>query len=561
MISPTTTLPLSDPVPAGVVPRRLVVLVPAMNSHSSQWASLREQLEKETGYRDQAEAHWFPFDHGIKLWTPGHVEALAKRLRNRIHEEWTQYGDFEDVVLIGHSLGGIIARRAYLLAAGAVPGQPASPWGQRVSRIVLFASVNRGLDLDRTWWARPIAWLARALPLPHLCCEDCLRGSDFLTNLRIDWIRHFHALEAVEQESATGQDAPPPRAPLVVQFRGDDDWVVTSTDSEDVLAFPNSNYTEVADATHADLYRLDRAHDPEARYALLRQAFIIPPATMRASAPADPVKRVVFLLHGVRASNTDDWVEQLEASLIARDPVGIKVARPTYGYFTALRFALPSVRKKNIRFFQDEYTEQLARHPRAEFDIIAHSNGSYILGHSLRRTSGMRFKNVILAGSPLPQDYPWAELVQGNPSQIGRVRNERAKSDWVIAILCNALRAIFMRDVGPGGFAGFYGAATLEVAYHDGDHGKALQPQNHERMIDYVLGGPETRPTDLVDTPGIYRQLSNLAPYAAWGIILAVLASLVVIARLSFQNGVFNPLPLLGALITFLFLYVLADII
>lgn len=550
----------SSTAPA-TTPRRLVVLVPAIHSHSNQWASLREQLEKEAGYRDDAEAHWFPFDHGTKLWTLGSVESLAHRLRSRIHEKWEEYGGFEDVVLIGHSLGGLITRRAYLLAAGAVPGEPASPWGKRVSRIVLFASVNRGFDTTQIWWTRLIAWLLRTLPRPHLCCEDCLLGSDFLAKLRIDWIRHFHNLEAARQKGVTEPDAPPQPIPLVIQFLGDHDGVVRSIDSQDILAFPNGSCEEVADATHGDLYRLDSARDPEARYALLRQAFVAPSANIRSSAPADPVKRVVFLLHGIRASNTDDWVEQLEARLKERDPVGITVARPTYGYFTALRFALPSVRKRNIRFFQDEYTEQLAKHPEAEFDIIAHSNGTYILGYSLLRTPGMRFKNVVLAGSPLPQNYPWAERMKGKLPQIGRIQNERANRDWVIAILCNALRAIFMRDVGSGGFAGFNGSATFEVAYHDGDHGKALQPQNHERMIDYVLGGPETRPTDLVDTPGLYRQLSNLAPYLAWLIIIAVLAILAAIVRLSFQNGVFNPLPIIVALGIFLFLYVLADII
>src|SRR5215208_5624096 len=221
-----------------VVPRRLVVLVPGIGSHTSKWASLLERLTKEAGYRS-TEADWLLFDHGIKFGTLGRVEDLAHRLRNRIDGEWKEHGSYEEVVLIGHSFGGLIARRVYLLAAGAVPREPASPWGELVSRIVLFASINRGFNLNRlSWLINIVAWLARAFSHRIFYFEDVLQGSDFVTNLRIDWNRHFGAMQDQELEGLTGPDTPPKSAPLVVQFLGDEDGAMSREDSKDVLAFP-----------------------------------------------------------------------------------------------------------------------------------------------------------------------------------------------------------------------------------------------------------------------------------------------------------------------------------
>jgi len=248
--------------------------------------------------------------------------------------------------------------------------------------------------------------------------------------------------------------------PLVVQLLGERDGWVDPEDSKDVLAFPTGHDLSVPDANHRKLYRLDQAPDPDLRYAVLREGFV---GVFQDSPPvASSVRRVVFLLHGIRASNVDDWIKELGRRILGRGQDSTDVRQPTYGYFTAARFALPSVRRKNIPVFQDWYTEALAEHPTAEFDIIAHSNGTYILGQALMKTPGMRFDNVALAGSVLPTNFPWGELKRSK--QVGRVRNDRGNRDWPVALLCNALSGLRMHDVGTGGFAGFNGAATHEVA-------------------------------------------------------------------------------------------------
>jgi pimeloyl-ACP methyl ester carboxylesterase len=496
-------------------PRRLIVLVPGFYGKCSSWEPLRKRLAAEPGFGPD-EAHWLLFDHNATARTIGTVENLARQLHGRIEAEWIRANGFDEVILVGHSMGGLIVRQAYLLGAGALAPEKGTEWARRVVRIVLLASLNRGIDPNRTYGMQLIAWLSRLMPIfSRFLASEVVRGSNFLTNLRINWIRHFGLLSDQQRRGER-------RAPLIIQLLGSRDGIVEQDDSKDVLAFSNASYLEVPDADHRHIYRLDTTSDPELRYAVLRRAFTgefseHPPASRNDS---DPIRRVVFLLHGIRASNVDEWVKELERRIRDRDSIHTVSRHPTYGYFTAARFALPSVRRKYIRMFQDWYTEALAEHPNAEFSIVAHSNGSYILGHSLLVTPGMRFENVALAGSVLPTDFPWNRLRSNG--QINRLRNDRANRDWPVALLCNALRGLRMHDVGTAGFAGFHGHVAHEIAYYAGGHSIALKPDHQDSLVDFVFGGELKEPSTLKRSPGLYQQLSNAMPYLAMTLVFTV---------------------------------------
>ena len=538
-------------------PNRLVVLVPGFMGRCSRWAHLRAQLEHEPGFAPR-EAQWLDFDHHSNWSSVGRMEELALQLRARIEAEWIKAGGFNDVILVGHSMGGLIVRQAYLLASGAVPGEEASRWASRVSRVVLMASLNRGVELKRAPWLRVIAWIVRILPfVPHLRVTDVIRGSDFLTGLRINWIRHFGEIAEAERRGARGEDHRGKRSPVIVQLLGTKDGVVDKEDSKDLLAFPGGHYLEVPDADHKVLYRIELAPDPALRYAVLREGFVgnFQNDVVRDSAD-DPIRRVVFLLHGIRASNVDAWVKGLERRIKDRDPQHTIVRHPTYGYFTAMRFALPTVRRKNIAVFQDWYTEALAEHPTAEFNIIAHSNGTYIFGRSLLATPGMRFTNVALAGSVLPQDF-WQHSERLR-KQIGRIRNDRANRDWPVALLCGALTGLRMRDVGTAGFAGFLGGATDEIAYYPGGHGEALKPDYQDLLVDFIFGGVAKEPAKLSESPGYFRQLSNAMPYLAPILVLAAAAG---IGWFVFEGGVVHAQRAALAALTIIGAYVILDIV
>lgn len=530
---------------------RLVVVVPGLHGHTKRMRLLLERLREEPGFGPD-EAHWLLHNHESRIWSTGTLEQVGRRLNAVIAAEWIRHRGFDDVVLIGHSMGGVILRQAYLLGAGGIPGEAPGDWAVAVSRIVLLASLNRGVERKKAaWYIRCAAYVARITPFaPHFTVLDLVRGSTFLTNLRVNWIRHFAALRsAAPGRSGAG------KPPIVVQLLGTDDGIVGPEDSKDVLAFPRAHHLSVPDASHMNLHRLEFAPDPDLRYAVLRRGIVESfPDDEGAVASSDPVRRVVFLLHGIRASSVDGWVEGLERRIKLREGDRVSVKNPTYGYFTAARFALPSVRKKNIAVFQDWYTEEFAKHPGAEFDIVAHSNGTYILGHSLLHTPGMRFTNVALAGSVLPQDF-WQRF-KSVGRQVGRVRNDRANRDWPVALLCNALAGIRMRDVGTGGFAGFLGDFTHEVAYYAGGHGEALSSQRLDRLVDFVLTGESEEPSDLT-TPGYYRQLSNSMPYVAVLILLLVGGA---IGWFVLQGGQFHAERAVAIALGFVASYIALDI-
>jgi pimeloyl-ACP methyl ester carboxylesterase len=503
------TAPASDaPLPVLARKKRLVVMVPGIVQTTKLWVSLTNRLRKESGYTE-SEADWMAFDNEVGPFSFGTADNIARRLRAQIEQQWIKHGGYDDVVLIGHSLGGVMARQAYLLACGGDPRDGrTSEWGTRVIRIVLFAAINRGIR-DHTMPRRTVIWLLKRLPLPHLVSEDLLRGSDFIANLRINWIRHFAKLESQTER----------KTPLVVQFVGDRDGVVAASDSDDLLAFKARPF-DIPDADHGDLYRIDKAKDPEGRYAMIRRAFVAPPENIPVSAIQSSPKHsnIVFLLHGIMSANIVEWIADLESKLASRP--NVKVINPEYPYVSPFRFAVPSIRKRNIRFFQDLYSNVLAHHPTAEFNFIGHSNGTYILGQSLKHIPGMRFKNVVLAGSVLPIDYPWVERIQ--TLQVQSIRNDRANRDVPVGLLCSALRyGLFMRDIGTGGYEGFSGASTKEVAYYPGGHGEALRRDNLDNLIDFALAGEcRTLGDKLVRKLGFFRLASRAMPFLTWLVLL-----------------------------------------
>ena len=499
-------------------PSRLVIYVPGLRHSQRHWDELIDRLAREPEY---AAACWVPFRHRLTVLSIANLASKSRELAAFINGKWLEAGGYKDVVVVAHSIGGPIARAAYLVAAEPPDGSSQSEWTKHVSRFVLFASINRGIDVRRMPQLQFIAWLAGSLTfLSKFCIVQAYRGSNFLTNLRIDWIRHFGS-------SATNAATGAGRA-KVIQILGTKDSLVGPDDSRDVLAMWGARELAVPGADHSNVYHLGA--DPEVRYAIFREAFCGSPSpSQRSQAPA-AAARVVFLLHGIRSSNVEDWIADIKAEIAVRAGRGALVKHPGYGYFSAAQFGLPSVRRRNIPTFRDWYTEVLADHPTARYSVIAHSNGTYILGHTLLAAPGMRFDDVVLVGSVLPEKF-WGRFEDGRLKvQVARIQNHRARRDWPVALLCSALRGLGMRDIGTAGFGGFTGQSTEEVAYYKGGHSDPLQPDFHEGLVRFALGEDVDEPDSLVRDAGMFRQLSNMAPPIASSIaiLLVVAAGLYV---------------------------------
>jgi pimeloyl-ACP methyl ester carboxylesterase len=523
--------------------KRLVVLVAGINTKTKSWHSLLTQFKQEN---ELADSDWLVWDHQQSLLSFGSGWSLSRELKAKIEEQWYLNGSYDDIILIGHSFGGILVRQAYLLAAGIYSNHPdVSPWHEKVSRFVLFAAINRGFNPANSLITAVGVKLIKATPLfRFLLFRDSLKGSAFITNLRISWIRYFSNLN---------------NQPTVVQLLGTRDSIVNRDDSIDLEQFPNAFHIDVPEAKHGDIYRFDRAKNREGKYQLIRKAILSdnPP-----SVPKKEVSKknpVVFVLHGIRDSNSG-WVEQIRSKIIDREP-NAEVITASYGYFSAFNFFWPGRRKRNIEWFQDKYSYYFSRYPDADFHFIGHSNGTYILGESLKKVSSMRFKRVYLAGSVLPRDYPWIKRFDYD-CQLENLRNDRSSWDWPVGILCSGLRGIGMRDIGTGGFDGFNWdeERTQEVFYYKGDHGKPLKEGNLDNIIDYILTGKGAPPPGSLipekEVSFVFRWCSRLAPFVMQGLLALLLSMIYFIIQSNAHDFSWEKLapPLVACLIAWIVL-------
>lgn len=503
--------------------KRLVVFVPGTSGRVSRYRLTMTQLLSEP---ELIGSDLLLFDHHIVRLTPGHADDFATRLRAEIDAQWIRAGGYNDIILAGGSLGSLLVRQAYLASAGANPRQPRTvPWSDRVSRIVLMPGIGRGINIENEGRWKWVLRVCRYIPLlrSSLVYEQ-LRGADFVTSVRIGWIRHF-----AQMHTNYHRDHSALRPPTVVQLLGTEDDYVSRDDNIDFDQFPNAFHIDVPGARHETVFRLEPGPDSALRYALFREAFISPvPAHASAHRePQDSVKRVVFLLHGIRSSR-EDWVRTLAPVLRARIP-DAEVVESSYGQISMLGFALPSVRRRERRWFQDQYTEYLARYPFAMFEVIAHSNGTYILGQTLELVPAMRFDHVALLASVLPADYGWRE--RHALGQVQTVRSDRAADDRIVALLANGLHGIGMFDVGISGWLGFNDAGDflLEPPSLPGGHVASLAPTNLSGVVDFVATGrislgesrPNARPTTAL------RWASGVAPWFAFSIFVFAVVVLI----------------------------------
>ncbi|HEX6397250.1 MAG TPA: hypothetical protein VFZ95_07495, partial [Steroidobacteraceae bacterium] len=83
---------------------------------------------------------------------------IVERLLEDIDREWAS-GQYAHIILVGHSMGSLLARKLYVAACGSNPQAPLEgnlardcsthrPWAEAVDRIVLLAGMNNGWSID-----------------------------------------------------------------------------------------------------------------------------------------------------------------------------------------------------------------------------------------------------------------------------------------------------------------------------------------------------------------------------------------------------------------------------
>ncbi|WP_091227146.1 alpha/beta hydrolase [Microbacterium sp. 3J1] len=496
------------------------------------------------------------FDHRISPLSTRHkldrvVSSLSGAIRGWAGDNSGERAQTRSVILIGHSIGGILVRAAFLEGAGFGSEPPdAQPdgWATKVDRIVLLGSPNAGYRVEnfpKSWrWAVPLL-----SGFASFTMESVAAGAFWLADLRLRWL---HAMRSLEPR----RGAEPAGRPLVVQVFGDDDDLVTRKDIDDSAYMPDTVRTGVSNADHAGLVDLtDPATAPQ-RWSELEHAVIGAFTNAEDHTPQSPAP-VHFILHGIRSSAYEGWIAQLTAALRTGSPhpsadLGPQppqVVSLNYRFFSAIEFALPFTRRRNVHQFLDAYMATVLTHSADRFTFTGHSNGTYMMASIMRSVRSVRFRRILLAGTVLPPAFDWATLYarrqighfSGEDWEDGQVHTDRARIDVPVGILAAGISGLGFRDVGAAGVRGFEGPGALLTGRHDlvfpAGHGAALvdHPEYPPRMPEIArfltAGIPCSEPQETASSGFQFasRVAQILAPIVAVAAVAAVVAAFIAL--------------------------------
>ena len=155
----------ASPREAGKVP---VVFVHGMLCSPGNWSVMIDRLAADPSARERFQFLTFSYDSLQPIPESGRQLLDALATARRRFDPAGRDDSFDRVVLVGHSLGGLVAKEAAARAHGPRPAGPAGPTpggpaGPRVGRLIFIATPHRGAPVDRGAVRSVGAWLARAV--------------------------------------------------------------------------------------------------------------------------------------------------------------------------------------------------------------------------------------------------------------------------------------------------------------------------------------------------------------------------------------------------------------
>lgn len=457
------------------------------------------------------------------------ANAVAWKIDNVCRQAEVAQAPFENILIVGYSAGGLIARKVYAIACGETPEAPfepdinfiqPAPWAAKVKRIVLLAGMNMGWSINHQLDPlKAIGWsigaaagrfleLVRRRPLALM---QIRRGASFVTRLRLQWVRMRNRAAANAGAAGNAQ---------VVQLLGTVDDMVAPDDNIDAVSAGDFIFLDVPQSGHANVVDFDDkaplASDPgvsagnarkdvfllalSGNLAKLRQAAILPD-DRGIDPPNKSVTDVIFVLHGIR--DRGYWTNKVaqEVRKLAKkrysDTRNFATETSSYGYFPMLPFLFRRKRREKVEWLMDQYVQDVAKYPNARFHFIGHSNGTYCLARALELYSGCVFENVIFAGSVVRTGYDWDRLlnrpagVRSSHGRVGAVLNYVATADWVVAFFPKTFQGhVLPQDLGSAGHDGFQQRCVKNVKFVSGGHSAALVEGNWGGMAEFIVNGP-----------------------------------------------------------------------
>ncbi len=486
-------------------------------------------------------------------------------------------GDHARIILAGHSMGSLIARKTAIIAHGECAGAPFEPklsdldckprpWAAKIDRVIMLAGMARGWSLNTAGSPLVIAVLGAVILFGDvflLGAWTVLRarqGAPFIVQTRLQWlalVRHRH-------------DDPI----KVVQLLGSQDNTVAPDDTVDFAVDAGSRNFALMELPYTDhrgaIVMNDDGGIAEDRKDRFKRALSMSLRALRttrdgggnpfampntfavngAAPDGDPkVTDVVFVIHGIR--DRGFWTRKIARKVmeqVTQSDRKVRAMTLSYGYLAMAPFVLPWVRRAKVRWMMDAYAEWRALYPNADFYYVGHSNGTYLAARALRDYPAARFKRIVFAGSVVKKQYKWETAITGKWRQVDAVMNYVASKDWVVAIFPNGLSWVPLLDLGSAGHHGFrdligarrtpQGQAwvsersfanhpdpSYQIDYVAGGHGAGIRESQWDDIARFVAHGtaPSYRDPDFVPRQPLWaRAIGWMPPWSLLGLVAIV---------------------------------------
>lgn len=473
------------------------------------------------------------------LFSMANPNSIVAKLLTDIDEKFNKAQrnnlPYKNIVLVGHSFGALLARKLYLVACGEVSRSPLEPefrnnfslsncklispktWAVKVSRIVLLAGMNRGWTISHHLSLKNIAFGLLGNVLHHiihvgtrrtLLIFKVRRGSEFITQLRIQWLLMRRRSAVVQQDTVPNSIISSGNA-LTIQLLGSQDDIVSPDDNVDLVSGGDFIYLDVPYSGHANVVEMEDAVLGSTRANVFLQALCgsieelklktVLPSDDRFAMPDLKITKIIFVIHGIR--DFGYWTHKIARRVMQKamlSRLGTEAPKwgtetSSYGYFPILPFIFTWYRRQKVEWFMDQYTEALARYPNASFSYVGHSNGTYLLTKALELYPCCSFDNIVLAGSVVRRDYDWQRFLKGNPPRIKAVLNFVATGDWVVAFFPKFFEYFNWQDLGSSGHDGFLitqrTPLIFQIEYVKGGHSAAIQESVWDTIAEFIVTG------------------------------------------------------------------------
>jgi pimeloyl-ACP methyl ester carboxylesterase len=167
------------------------------------WSSLIDRLSGDVSAREQFQFLTFRYDSLQPIAESGRQLVEVLTVARRRADPEGRDDSFDRVVLVGHSLGGLVAKQASVGASGRIPGGPAGP---HFGRLIFVATPHRGVPFNRGAVRSVGGWLARAVS-PSIAAQRAVGSHSALVSITsVDELAWDHpAIQDLERATiATG---------------------------------------------------------------------------------------------------------------------------------------------------------------------------------------------------------------------------------------------------------------------------------------------------------------------------------------------------------------------